>query len=171
MKTRRGSLAFALLLIVLGGWFLAVEFFPNLKEFAYGAQTWPLGIVGIGAAFAFFALVTWTPGLLIPACIISGIGGMLYYQNYTQNWESWSYSWALIPAFVGVGLILYGLLERRRGAILGGIFNLFGSFLMFSVFSYAFAHMDVGVKFWPVGLILLGVLFLTGMLRDRPVRP
>ena len=169
MKIKRGSLAAAFLMIVLGSWFLAVELFPNLKEFAYGAQTWPLMIAGIGAVFAFFGLVTWTPGLLIPACIISGIGGILYYQNYTQNWESWSYVWALIPGFVGVGLILYGLLARRKGAILGGIFNLFGSFLMFGVFAYAFAHMDIGIKVWPIGLILLGLLFLTGMLHDRPV--
>ena len=42
-------------------------------------------------------LLTGQPGMLVPACIVGGIGGMLYWQNLTGDWASWSYSWSLIP--------------------------------------------------------------------------
>jgi hypothetical protein len=39
-----------------------------------------------------------------PGSILAGIGGIFYYQNLTNDWESWAYIWALIPGFVGIGV-------------------------------------------------------------------
>ena len=89
MRTR-SSLATALVLIGIGAWFLSVQLFPQVKAFAYGSETWPLPIIGIGVLLASLALITWTLGLFIPACIVAGIGGLLYWQNLTGNWESWA---------------------------------------------------------------------------------
>ena len=110
---RRASLASALVLIGLGAWFLWIELSPIARAFAHGRYTWPLPIVGIGLGLFVIGLITWTPGLAIPACIVGGIGGLLYWQNATGHWASWSYAWSLIPGFVGVGIILAGLMRGR----------------------------------------------------------
>ena len=48
----RANIATALILIAVGGWFLAIELFPPLKAFAYGSATWPIPILGIAGLLA-----------------------------------------------------------------------------------------------------------------------
>ncbi len=62
---------------------------------------------------ALLGLLFWVPGMIVPAAIVAGVGGLLYWQNATGNWASWAYSWALIPGFSRVGTLLSSLLERR----------------------------------------------------------
>lgn len=156
----RGRVAAALLLILIGCWYLAVEVSPEVRAFAYGATTWPFQIIGIGALFAVIGLVFWQTGLLIPACIISGIGGMLYWQNLTGNWASWAYMWALIPCFVGIGTILDGALQRRRKEVIGGGWTLFNGLVAFAIFGSFLGGSEIVGKYWPILLIALGVIFL-----------
>lgn len=71
---------------------------------------WPLFVMLPGVPFLYAA---WNggedqSGLIFPGLIISGIGAILLYQNITGHWESWAYAWALIPAFVGLGLRFQG---------------------------------------------------------------
>ena len=109
----RSRVATALVLILLGVWFLLVQFVPALEGFAINDRTWPLIIIGLGILFALIGLVMWTPAFLVPACVIGGIGGLLFYQNSTGDWKSWAYAWTLIPGFVGVGVFLSSLLSGR----------------------------------------------------------
>ncbi len=160
MEHNRGRVITALILIIIGVWFLAIELVPTLKDIAYGTFTWPWQIVGLGVLFGAVGILTWRPALLIPGCIIAGIGGMLYYQNLTHNWESWAYSWTLIPGFVGVGLLLFGLLARRRGAVIGGLWNLFASLVLFGIFASTLGRLPIVGSLWPAGIILLGLMFL-----------
>jgi hypothetical protein len=165
----RGSIATALMLIGIGAWFLAIQFSPMIKDFAYGASTWPLPIIGIGAFIALLGLLTWSPGMFIPACIVAGVGGLLYYQNTTGDWASWSYAWALIPGFVGVGILLTGLCVRKRGPTLTGFWMAFISVLVFSIFGAFFGATLIN-NFWPVLIIALGLyILLRGMFKRRPV--
>jgi hypothetical protein len=164
----RGNFATAIMLIGIGAWFLSIELFPSLKAFAYGAQTWPLMIIGIGAFLALIGLLTWLPGFFIPACIVGGVGGLLYYQNTTGNWESWAYAWALIPFFNGVGILLTGLGTRSRGATLTGFWMAFISLLVFSIFGSFFEDAALVALTWPVLLILLGLFVLLRGLFRRP---
>ncbi|MCX7681263.1 MAG: hypothetical protein N2508_04750 [Anaerolineae bacterium] len=128
-------------------------------------------MIGIGLLLFIIGLVTNTPGLAIPACIVGGIGGLLYWQDTTGNWESWAYAWALIPGFVGVGMILSGLLkgEVRQTLSSGGTLVLI-SLAMFMVFGAAVGGLDLldllG-PYWPVLLIGLGVLALIRNLVSR----
>jgi len=162
---RRGNLAGALVLILLGVWFLAVQLSPGLRAFAYNRLTWPAIIIGVGVLMGLIGLVTWVPGLLIPACIVSGIGGLLYWQNATGNWASWAYAWALIPGFVGVGVILSGLMRRDRHAVIGGGWTIFNSLVLLAIFGSFLGGMAL-FKYWPVLLILVGILLLfQGLLR------
>lgn len=160
MKPNRTRIAFALLLIVIGAWYLAIEIFPGLRDMVYSRGTWPLQIIGLGLLFALVAILSWTPAFFIPASIITGIGGLLYWQNSTGNWASWSYMWTLIPGFVSFGLLLFGLLARKRGAYIGGLWNLFSSVILFGIFATAFSGMQWVSRLWPAGLILLGLIVL-----------
>jgi hypothetical protein len=169
-ENTRGRLASATILIGIGAWFLAVELAPGLRDWAYGAETWPLAIVGGGGLLLLVGLVTWTPGLAIPACIVGGIGGLLYYQNRTGDWESWAYAWTLVPAFVAVGLVVVGLMRGRpRGPVIAAGWLLFVSAVLFGVFgSFLGAPIELS-RWWPAALILLGALLLAqSVVRRRP---
>jgi hypothetical protein len=54
---------------------------------------WPLNIVAVGGLILFIGLVTGSPGMAVPAAIVAGIGGILYYQNRFEDYTSWSYMW------------------------------------------------------------------------------
>jgi len=116
-KERRANLAIGILLILLGTWFLVSQIFPQLKDIIGLDNAWPLIVIGVGVFLLLLGLLIRVPGLAVPACIVGGIGGILYWQFFNQNWESWTYSWALIPGFVGAGVILARLLgDDDQGA-------------------------------------------------------
>lgn len=166
-QKNKGSLVFALLMIGLGLWYLAAQFFPVARQLAYEPGSWPNHILAVAAIFALVGLVTWVPGLLIPAAIIGGIGGILSYQNAYNAWETWAFAWTLIPGFVGVGLLLYGLLARRSGAIIGALWTLFASAVLFGIFGGWLGGVRLAGYIWPAALVILGLLLLVGALRRR----
>jgi len=164
-RTNRSSIAIALVLILIGGWFLAVQFVPALHDWTLNDVTWPLAVIGVGVLLAVVGLLSWTPGLLVPACIIGGIGGLLYWQNNTNNWESWAYAWTLIPGFVGVGVLLSELLAGRvRQAVSSGGVLIIISLVMFLIFSSFLGGPSILGAYWPVLLILLGLILLAQVL-------
>jgi hypothetical protein len=116
-RRRRSSLAAGLVLILLGAWFLVAQWVPGLQTWF----SWPLTIVGVGVLLLIIGLLTRVPAMAVPACIVGGIGGLLYWQNATGNWESWAYAWTLIPGFVGVGIVLSGLLGGEIAADPAGL--------------------------------------------------
>ncbi len=164
---RRSTIASGLMFVLLGGWFLAVELLPRVQAFAYGARTWPLQIIGIGAMLGLLALLLWVPGLWIPACIVAGTGGLLYWQNSTGNWASWSYAWALIICCVGLGILLTGAASRSRKAAAGGGWVLFYGLVLFAVFGAFLGGLDLLQRFWPVLLVVLGLILLSNGLARR----
>jgi hypothetical protein len=156
-RRRRSSLTGGLILILLGAWFLAVQLVPGLQEWF----SWPWIIIGIGVLMLIIGLLAGVPDMAVPACIIGGIGGLLYWQNATDNWESWAYAWALIPGFVGVGIVLSGLFGGRVGKSLreGGNLILI-SLILFIVFGAFLGGPNLLGDYWPVLLILLGLWLL-----------
>jgi len=164
-RRRRSSLAAGLVLILLGAWFLAIQWVPELQAWF----SWPLIIVGVGVLLLIVGLLTGVPAMAVPACIVGGIGGLLYWQNATGNWQSWAYVWTLIPGFVGVGIVLSGLLggETRRSVRGGGRLILI-SLVLFAVFGSFFGALGLVGPYWPVLLIVLGVLALArSLFRSR----
>jgi hypothetical protein len=168
MNISKGRLAFSLILIGLGAWYMAINLSPQVSAFAYGHDTWPLQIIGLGAYLALIGLVCWSPGWFIPACIIAGTGGLLYYQNMSGDWSSWAYTWTLIPAFVATGLLLLGLFTWKRGPVIGAGWTMFASMVLFGIFGSTLGRLPVAGVMAPVAIILLGVmLLLTPILRRR----
>ena len=162
---RRSSLAGGLVLVLLGALFLAVQWVPGLQLWF----SWPLIIIGIGVLLLIVGLLTGVPAMAIPACIIGGIGGLLYWQNATGNWESWAYAWTLIPGFVGVGMVLSGLLGGdTRQTVRGGAWLILVSLVLFAVFASFFGALGLVGSYWPVLLIVLGLLLLAqSLFRSR----
>jgi hypothetical protein len=118
--------------------------------------------IGAGLLIFLIGLLTGAPGMSVPASIVAGIGGILYYQYVTDDYGSWSYMWTLIPGFVGVGTVLTGLLgENTRYNLSRGLNLVVISVVMFLVFATFFGGIsilgDYGVA---VVLILLGVYIL-----------
>ncbi len=160
-QTQRSSLVGGLLLIGLGALLLIYQLSPSMRELLALEFSWPLLVVGVGVFLLFLGLVVGAPGMAVPACIVGGIGGLLYWQNATGNWESWAYAWTLIPGFVGAGVILAGLLGGRLlKGVRDGLGLVFISLVGFAVFGSLLGGFDVLGPYWPVLLILAGVAIL-----------
>lgn len=152
---KRKNLSGGIILIVIGAGLLVNQFFPGL----FNEVTWPYLIMGLGLIFLITAAITRTGSLAVPGFIIGGIGGILYYQTLTNNWESWAYIWTLIPGFVGLGIIASNIIspeETRRGYESGAILVAISAiaFLIFSNF------MGLGLN---SDIVFSGVIILIGL--------
>lgn len=154
---RRSSIAAGIILILVGLFFLLLPLFPNLSSLVKIEQHWPLIIVAVGSLFLLGALLG-VSGLAIPGTIIAGIGALLYYQNLNDAWETWAYAWALIPGFVGIGIIIARALDgkARQGIREGGGLIVI-SLILFFVFG---AFLGGGYSF---GVILAVLLIIAGV--------
>jgi hypothetical protein len=158
----RGSLAVALLLILLGVWFLLVQFVPGLQAFTLNQNTWPLVISAFGIAFGVAGVITWKPDFFVPASLFVGLGGLLYYQNLTGDWKSWAYAWTLIPGFVGIGVFISSVLQGKiREAITAGGWLVVISLFLFFIFGSFLGGINLLGVYWPILLIILGFIGLT----------
>jgi hypothetical protein len=161
-RRSRSAIGFAVVLILLGGALLAVQLVPGLKAWFDASFDWPVVFIIVGLALLVLGLAVGSPGLAVPACIVAGCGGIVYYQNATGDWTSWSYAWALIPGFVGVGTIIAALFgEGELGrAVRDGLRTIVVSAVLFVVFGSIFGPFRFLGDYWPVLLILLGLLTL-----------
>jgi hypothetical protein len=170
---KKGNITGGLILILLGAWFLAVQFVPQLNAWADG--NWTLFIIGAGVIFLIFSVLNNIPGLSIPAFIIGGIGGLLYYQNVTGDWESWAYAWTLIPGFVGLGLLFYSIQTRDKGSSQAAFILLFISTVFFAVFGSFLGGPKEIIQYWPALLIISGFWQMSralfGKRKDKPEQP
>lgn len=154
---RKNGVVGGVILILLGLLFLFREIAPQYFAF----MDWPFIIVGLGVIFLLWAILAGTGGLAVPGAILAGIGGIFYYQNLTGDWESWAYIWALIPGFVGIGIIIGGIIDRNyKDAFSGGLIMLLISGILFFAFGSAFGLEPQITMYWPALLIILGVIAL-----------
>ena len=157
----RSGIVRGAILILAGIILLVWQIVPGVRVWFGAEESWPLIIVGVGVLLLVIGLLTGESGMAVPACIVGGIGGILWYQNATGHWESWAYVWALIPGFVGVGVILAGILEGRLAEPLkSGGWLILISLIIFVVFGSAFGGLGILGSYWPALLIVLGVLLL-----------
>lgn len=166
---RRGNLVVGAVLLLVGAWFLARQFVPELDSLIPVTFEWPLLIIGVGLVFFVSSVLVRAPGLAIPGAIISGIGAILYYQNVSGDWDSWAYAWTLIPGFVGVGVLVSNFFEGR---FLRGFREGFGmiafSAIMFTIFGAFLGGPQILGDYWPILLVLAGLwMVVKGMIRPR----
>lgn len=156
------------LLILVGVVLLILQLIPGLKDLLSLEWSWPLLVVAVGIGLFLMGLLMGTPGMAVPACIVAGIGGILYWQTMTGDWLSWAYAWALIPGFVGIGMILAALLgEGGRDQAWKGAETILTSVVLFVIFGTIFGGITVLGIYWPLLLVLVGAVQLV----RRVLRP
>jgi hypothetical protein len=161
-----GSLVVGSLLIIFGLLALLGKIFQN---FNFWNTFWPFFIIGFGLLFfvGMFAGGKSVSGLAIPGTIITTIGLMLFYQNITNHWESWSYGWTVILMAVGLGIFIMGVYGQSATQRAAGLRVLRLGVIMFIIFGAFFeliftAGMPFGLRsiIFPAALILLGVYLI-----------
>lgn len=154
----RTQLALGLVLILLGAFFIVQRQVPALNHWVQLYMTWPLNIVAVGALIFLIGLLVGAPGMSVPAVIVAGIGGILYYQEATRDFSSWSYMWTLIPGFVGVGELLNGLLSGNNFKLRSGSNLIVTSAVLFIIFAAIMGKLTILGPYGPaILLILVGV--------------
>jgi hypothetical protein len=142
-----------------------IELFEEIGE-----HGWPLFIIVPGLVLLALALLPAPPkgvGFAIAGAVVTTVGGILLYQSRFDHFESWAYAWALIPAFTGAALGLYGLFAHERAmtrtgiwmALVAGLVFVVGAWFFEGVFSNDRRIIDAG-NWWPVAVIILGALFI-----------
>ncbi len=146
-----------MLLIVLGVFFLVTRIVPGFLD----TFSWPFVVIGVGAIFLVLALVTWTPGLAVPAFIIGGIGMPPVLDEPHRGVVALVVRLGLIPGFVGVGVAVNELLEGRplRALVEGG-WPILISLLLFFLFGSFFGGLSWQGPWWAIVLIAIGVLVI-----------
>lgn len=166
---QRSNLVIGLLLLLVGGWFLAGQFYPDLANLIQIQITWPLWVIGVGMLFLILSVIASSPGLAVPAALFSGLGAILYWQDQSGDFGSWAYTWTLIPGFVGVGIFLSSIMEGRFMHGLRELGRLaFLSAVMFGIFGGFLGGPDYLQTYWPVFLIAVGVWMMgRGLMSGR----
>jgi hypothetical protein len=158
-KSQRSSLTLGVILVVLGGVFIAANVVPAFRGILDQVNTWPMIIEAVALGLLLLGLVIGVPDMAIPATIVGGIGGILWVQNATGQWASWSYAWALIPGFVGIGMLLAKVLggwDRYNAA--DALSTIGTSLVLFIVFGAFFGGFSWMGPYWPILLIAAGIL-------------
>lgn len=174
-KRNRTQLVLGLLLILVAGWLIATQINPDLaKIIPISLNQWPIWVILAGAGLLVIGLLVGDSDMAVPACIVAGIGGILYYQNSSNNWASWSYMWALIPGFVGIGRILSGVFGGNFvHSLKEGLQAILASAILFTIFATIFKAWDIFAApyntYVPIGLLfILGIWFIVrGFLRQK----
>ena len=157
MKQNRTNLFLGVLLILIGAWLVVTRQVPAVQDWMENNFTWPMWTIGAGLLVLLIGLITGASGMAVPASIIAGIGGILFYQNATDDFGSWSYMWTLIPGFVGVGTILAGLLgENTRANLARGVNLLLTSAVLFLIFSTFLGGLNL-LGEYGAAIILIGL--------------
>ena len=169
MKTNRsnsGALIGGSLLIAFG---LLAALQQIFRDVFTWSLLWPIIVIVFGGMFfaGMFAGGRSVSGLAIPGSIITGIGLLLFYQNLTGHWESWSYGWALIVLFVGVGIYIMGLYAGDSGQKAAGKSVIRVGFILFVIFGAFFELIFSGGSafgmrnlLFPILLIVLGAYLI-----------
>jgi hypothetical protein len=158
---KRKAIASGLMLILIGLIFISIQVFPGIKEYFTWDFTWPMIIIMVALGLLVIGALTGTADMLIPTCIVGGIGGILYFQNAgVITWASWAFLWALIPGFAGLGILLAGIIKWKKSEIFDGLKTMLTSAILFLVFGSLLGDMFGFVPFkqyLPYLLITLGV--------------
>ncbi len=158
-RRNMGSLVGGVLLVVFGVLALLGQVFRGVN---FWGTLWPFIVIGVGVAFfvGMFAGGKSVSGLAIPGSIITGIGLMLFLQNLTNHYESWSYGWTVIVMSVGLGIFIMGWYGEDMGQRAAGarvikigaiLFLIFGAFFEMIFNSWGFSRF-----LFPIALIMLG---------------
>ena len=166
-KRNNASIVVGSMLILFGLLALAGQL---LRGWSIWSSSWPLAIVGAGVLF-FVAMLLGgksAAGLAVPASIITTTGLILFVQNLTDYWESWSYAWTIIVIAVGFGNFAMGTFGENQPSRQAGLRTMRFGLLLFTLFGTFFEGLIftehnlrwLGQLIFPISLILVGIYVL-----------
>jgi len=161
-KRGRTHLVLGILLVLVAAWLLINQVLPEWTAWFQLKFDWPVWIMLVGAALLIIGLAAGNPDMAIPACIVAGVGGILYYQNYSSDWDSWSYMWTLLPGLGGLGSFISAMISGNiKKEARNAINTMFVSVVLFVVFATIFGGLNI---FGPYkDYVLIGLLFVFGL--------
>lgn len=129
---------------------------------------WPMFILVPGLVFLGAAAVGGrsASALAIPGMLITGTGALLFLQNLTNYWDSWSYAWTLYGVFLGAGLLFMGRALNDRSLQSVGQGCMFAGIIGFGVFAFLMEIVigvgggGLGAAVWPWLFIGVGVILI-----------
>ena len=165
-KRNYGALVLGVALICMGGLALFERLFEGTR---FWGMLWPFIIIGFGALFfvGMFLLGKPFAWMAIPGSIIATNGLMLFLQNLTGRWETWSYSWTVIIMSIGAGIYIMGAWQgdasRRKAGVklfeVGAVlFVIFGAF--FEIIFALGAPEGLRGYVFPIALLFLGIYLI-----------
>lgn len=159
-EINRGSLIAGIGLICLGALFIVFNLLPGFTI----KQTWPIIFIVAGFGFCLPPL-GWPDsrkglaGLFIPGVILFVLGAIFLFNTLTKEWDVWAFAWILIPAAVGLGMMLAARMgEWSHGVWVVGTWIAILSLVLFAVFAAMFGNPVV--KYLGAGLLVLMGLHL-----------
>jgi hypothetical protein len=166
----RGSLIAGVGLVLLGALFIVFNLIPGFTI----KQTWPIIFLVAGFGFCLPALA-WPDSrkglaaLFIPGTILFVLGAIFLFNTLAKEWTIWAFAWILIPAAVGLGMMLAAKIgEWSHGVWVVGTWMAILCLSLFAVFAALFGH--VIVKYVGAGLlVLMGVYLLVRSFLKKPV--
>jgi hypothetical protein len=160
------SIGLGALLILLGLVFLIGQFI----DINLGSVAWPFFVIVPGVLLFVFALTlkgSVGEALATLGAMLTTTGLILFYQNLTDQWQTWAYLWALIaPTSAGVGQLFYGTLHSRPEMIRTGMRIAGVGLILFLVAAFFFelvigiSGFGIGTLGWSLVLIVLGILVI-----------
>jgi hypothetical protein len=170
-KRNYGALVVGVVLICLGALSLMERLF---KGTGFWGWVWPIMIMAFGALFfiGMFIFGKSYGWMAIPGSIIAVNGLMLFLQNLTGRWETWSYSWTIILISVGLGIFIMGAWEGSESRKKAGkkvmeigfiLFIIFGAFFEI-IFSFGVSEGWRSYMF-PIALLALGAYLVLKQIR------
>ena len=171
-RSDAGSIVGGLVLVLLGGLFLISQFLDvNLMRYL-----WPGFVILPGLLFFIGMLLGGKSagGLAIPGTIITTTGILLFYQNITGMWQTWTFAWALVgPVATGLGIIIFSLYSNKPEARKGGLIVLVIGLILLAIFgiSFGFGIPGFGRYLWPLVLIAVGIFVVLQRTRRTAPRP
>jgi hypothetical protein len=178
MNTQRSNIGALVGGTLLIGFGLLALFGQLFRDFRFWSYLWPFAVIGCGVLFfiGMFAGGKSMAALAIPGSIITVSGLMLFFQNLTSHWATWSYGWTVTLASVGLGIFIMGAYQGDEQRKRSGLKVMKVAAVLFIVFGVFFemilsiSGLTAGRYTFPVLLILLGgylVLSRSGLLRSH----
>ncbi len=152
--------------LIIGGSLVGLGMLLLLAELTgirFFRVLWPLFIIVPGVLLFITSLSLPMPlGEIVmsPACILSALGLLLFYQNLFKHWESWAYGWALIaPTSIGIGHVFYGEFKNRPEMVQLGWSTARLGLTMFAI-GFVFFELLLNISGFGLGIFGWAVLLI-----------
>lgn len=155
-----GKYFFGTALVLVGVFFLLREFVPNLQIFL----SWSWVILGLGGLGLLFALINHNGNWAVSSCVVLGVGACISLQQMVGG-----IIWIAMIAFLGLGQIIASWVDKNSAQDWrNGLTLILVAVVLFMAMGGNKLIPWLGFSsWWPVVLIVAGVLFLINTTRKK----